>query len=571
MDASKALISQIFSRGRLLEIPFYQRAYVWGEEQWSRLLDDMEFVSKTQRNYFMGSVILKQDVVPTTCIYSDKRIIIDGQQRMTTLMIFLKVMLLLEDNNKLFDRNYRLDDDSIQMVHGHNDVEAFKTVVDHTQKTKIDNTASDSQIIAAYNYFFENIPKKDIDRTAIQQYVQFVCIDLGQDEDEQQVFDTINSLGVRLTTAELLKNYFFNKDNVKEYEENWVKVFEKDNDTKDYWDTEIDAGRMKRTMIDLFFDAYFQMFLYDKSYKVSAEDKIAYSRLDRLANSYKDFINKYCNGDKSIVISQMAAYAKTFYNTFKPEACNTTMPGTAGIERINVIIFGLKNTTLIPYVLYVAANVTDAEETKKIYHVLETYIFRRIVTHATAKNYNNLFLSLISNEVLKADNLHTQLDTTANSTYIPDDKELKRGFHESNLVNLQTKGILYYIESFIRPENSATALLGFNNYSLEHMMPKKWRNNWHACANSDLARARDNKLLTLGNLAIIPQSLNSAIRDSNWATKKAGRGNNNPGLCKCAAGIVTMYDALQKAEWNEKEIDSRADWLYEKAVELWKI
>ena len=54
MEASRALISQIFSRGRLLEIPFYQRAYVWGEEQWARLIDDMEFVTKTKRSYFSG-------------------------------------------------------------------------------------------------------------------------------------------------------------------------------------------------------------------------------------------------------------------------------------------------------------------------------------------------------------------------------------------------------------------------------------------------------------------------------------------------------------------------------------
>ena len=251
MDASKALISQIFSRGRLLEIPFYQRTYVWGEEQWSRLLDDMEFVTKTKRNYFMGSVILKQDTVPSTCVYSDKRIIIDGQQRMTTIMIFLKVLLLLEDNNKLFDRNYRLDDDSIQMVHGHNDIVAFKKVVDHEEKTEIENPDPASQIIAAYNYFLKNIPSRSIDRTAVQQYVQFVCIDLGKEEDEQQVFDTINSLGVRLTTAELLKNYFFNRDNLDEYKKNWIEIFEKDDDAKIYWDTEIETGSLRRPLMPI--------------------------------------------------------------------------------------------------------------------------------------------------------------------------------------------------------------------------------------------------------------------------------------------------------------------------------
>ena len=63
MDAGKVLLNQIFSK-RLLEIPFYQRAYVWKEEQWERLLSDMEFITDTQRPYFMGSVILKQGEAP---------------------------------------------------------------------------------------------------------------------------------------------------------------------------------------------------------------------------------------------------------------------------------------------------------------------------------------------------------------------------------------------------------------------------------------------------------------------------------------------------------------------------
>jgi uncharacterized protein with ParB-like and HNH nuclease domain len=99
----------------------------------------------------------------------------------------------------------------------------------------------------------------ELDRKTIKQNVQFVCIDLLEGEDEQQVFDTINSLGVRLTTAELLKNYFYNKDNVKEYETGWVDVFEKDNDTRSYWEQEIETGRIKRSLIDIFFDAYFQI------------------------------------------------------------------------------------------------------------------------------------------------------------------------------------------------------------------------------------------------------------------------------------------------------------------------
>ena len=76
-------------------------------------------------------------------------------------------------------------------------------------------------------------------------------------------------------------------------------------------------------------------------------------------------------------------------------------------------------------------------------------------------------------------------------------------------------------------------------------------------------------LLTLGNLAIIPQSLNASIRDSSWDAKKTGKGINNPGLAVCAAGLTTIHDALQKDVWDETGIKLRAAWLYEQARSLW--
>ena len=76
--------------------------------------------------------------------------------------------------------------------------------------------------------------------------------------------------------------------------------------------------------------------------------------------------------------------------------------------------------------------------------------------------------------------------------------------------------------------------------------------------------------MTIGNLAIITQSLNASIRDSDWSTKKAGK-KNKPGLNLCAAGLNTLSDALTKEDWNEEEIDARAQWLSEEATKLWKI
>ncbi|MBQ5845862.1 MAG: HNH endonuclease, partial [Selenomonadaceae bacterium] len=197
---------------------------------------------------------------------------------------------------------------------------------------------------------------------------------------------------------------------------------------------------------------------------------------------------------------------------------------------------------------------------------------RRMVVHAPTKNYNNLFTSLILNQVLDARSLQERLAKGNDATtFVPSDDELLNGFKTAKLVNLQTRGILYLLEAGIRSARCSTALLGFNNYSLEHMMPKKWRNNWGHCATETEARQRDSILLTLGNLAIIPQSLNAAIRDSSWAAKKTGKGANNPGLSICAAGLTTIHDALQKEIWNETEINTRAQWLYEQARSLWEI
>lgn len=571
MKAGEILINGIFNGSRLLEVPFYQRAYVWDDEQWDRFLADMEFVTKTKKPYFLGSIIFKSGKTPNTWDhFSDCKIVIDGQQRLTTLMIFFKVLCLKKNENRLFERDFCLEDDTIVLQHGRNDIAAFDKVMRHEKLEEIPNVVPASQIISAFNFFLKKIDPDKLDRNIIKQNVQFVCIDLLDGEDEQQVFDTINSLGVRLTTAELLKNYFYNKDNVQEYEKNWVAIFEKDSETRLYWEQELETGRIKRSLIDIFFDAYFQIFLQDKQYNITAEDKIVYSRVDHLAKSYQDFIEHYCNGDKSVVLGQMAEYAKCFAETFRPEYCNMGLPAAPGIERINVIMFGLKNTTLIPYILYVAKNVENQNELRKIYGILESYLMKRMIVHAPTKNYNNLFTSLILNGVLDAEALKERLNKGNDATtFVPSDDDLMNGFKTAKLVNLQTRGILYLLEAGIRSAKSSTALLGFNNYSLEHMMPKKWRNNWAACSSDELARQRDSMLLTLGNLAIIPQSLNASIRDSSWDAKKAGKGVNNPGLSVCAAGLTTIHDALQKDVWDESGIELRAVWLFEQARSLW--
>lgn len=577
MDAGKVLISQIFSK-RLLEIPFYQRAYVWKEEQWDRLISDMEFVTETRKPYFLGSVILKQGEAPKTWEnFSDRKIVVDGQQRLTTLLILLKVIALKTGKTKSFDNAFRLEDDDeeklgpIALAHGKNDFKAFNLVMDYTTPEKINNVEK-SQIISAFNYFIDKVDTKKIDRNAITQHVQFVCIELSEGEDEQQVFDTINSLGVSLTTAELLKNYFFNKDNIAEYQKYWYNIFESTQEKREYWETEVDVGKKRRAMIDIFFDSYFQIFIQNKKYKVSAEDKIYYSRDNRLAQSYQDFIKKYCYNDKHEILGTLAEYANMFLHMFNTTYCKKCMIYSSVVQRINIIIFGLKNSTLIPYLLFIAKNVPDEAERNKMISILEAYIMRRMVLHITTKNYNRLFTSLILNEVVSLEMLVEYLKESDDTTmYIPSDEDLFRGFNESKLSNLQTKGIIYFIESYKRNGKDSTSLLGFDSYSLEHLMPKKWRNKWGLLDSEEKSKQRDSILLTLGNLAIITQPLNASIRDSKWEDKKTGKNKIDSGLNTCAAGLYTMTNVLCQNEWDENQIRDRAKWLYSQAKEMWRI
>lgn len=562
MEAGKRTINDIFNGNKVLEIPFFQRSYVWGETQWQRFLEDMELVSTENKPYFLGSVILKQKLTSSDNQVGDMRTLIDGQQRLTTLNIFFKVLSLETKKTPSFNRIFKLENDELALCHNHNDIHAFQKVLNLTE---FEDIVDKDNISQAYNFFkqYTNFEKLDWHKILIN--VVFIGIDLGIEEDEQQIFDTINSLGVRLTTAELLKNYFFDKD-IEQYKEFWKSVFEQDDETKEYWDLEITTGRTKRTFIDLFFYSYLQIKIQEKDLNVNSKDKIEFSKVEKLFESYKSLIGNY-QLEKIDVLKEIREYAILFKANFNYDIINQEISSEYGIERINAIIFGLETSTLIPYVLYAIKNIDSETDINKLFEFVESYIMRRIVVKATSKNYNQLFTdSFISNKLLSKEKIQDYLSDNPN--YIPNDEQVKNGFDNSVIVNKQAAGIIYMIESKVRDSpKEATRLLGINKYSLEHLMPKKWRNHWGEI-DSEKEEHRDFKLKTLGNLAIITQSLNASIRDSNWETKQKGK-NNKDGLKRYSAGIETLYRFFN-GEWNESKIEERAQFLYEQAIKIWK-
>ncbi len=371
-------------------------------------------------------------------------------------------------------------------------------------------------------------------------------------------------------SLQLLKNYFFKRDEIDNYNKYWKQIFEKDDETKFYWDREITTGRLKRTFIDLFFYSYLQIKVQEFELKVKADDKIDFSRVEHLFESYKRFIRDY-NLDKTEILEEIKKYALLFKANFNFDVVDNQLTAESGIERINAITFGLDTSTLIPYTLYILKNVEDEYKRNELFAFIESYVMRRMVVKATTKNYNQLFTDrLISNKILSKEQFVQYLESRNDKVnYLPNDTELKQGFENSILINKQTAGIIYLIESKIRNRHKqATGLLGISKYSLEHLMPKKWLNKWNSVSTKEAKDYRNFKLKTLGNLAIITQSLNASIRDSDWTTKKNGSGNKE-GLKHYSGGIETLAPYLDLHEWNETEIKKRSDFLLKKATEIW--
>lgn len=581
MKANDLFLLKVFSTHTVFEIPYYQRAYVWEEENWKRFLEDMENISAIEKPYFIGSLILKQKETETGSEYGDIRVVIDGQQRLTTITIFFKVLSLKRERPQIFNDflitiSDESDEKEISIHHNHIDKEAFNKIVNLTELVdlsvdekgkKID---SPNRIIQLYNYLYKNLDVNKVSSDKVKKNLHFVVIDLGAEENEQQIFDTINSLGVTLTTSELLKNYLFDERNEDKYNKYWKPVFEADEDQKKYWDQIINSGTKKYHLIDLFLYALLTIKVRGEDFSVSTEDKLDYEKVDKLFISYKDFVEKYMARNKDELMKVIFEAAKLFMQNFNPQCKSEAVTSEPGFERVNLMMFALDFTVMLPYVLFVMMY-AEQEERVKIFEYIETFMMRRTIARMETRGYNGLFNDgLITNKVLTAEDLRAYVDKDKDTTYrAAKQEDIKYGIKNIIYINRQALGFLYMLESRLRSDKlAATQLYGIGNYSLEHLLPKKWRQYWAVPADEEIVRQTDFALYTFGNLAIIPGALNTSISNAPWPTKLSGKGNKE-GLLKYAKGLVTLDEYLMLPDWNLDAIHARAKKLYEQVLKTW--
>jgi len=523
---------------------------------------------------------------------SDIRTVIDGQQRLTTIAIFFKVLSLKLNQSWIFENvckclSIEKGQPSMVLAINHNrlDREPFEQIMNLTSPKNLapidkkGNVLLDSsQIINAYQYFLREIDPTILNTNTTQfilDRILLVGIDLTYEEDEQQIFDTINSLGIKLTTSELLKNYLFNENNLNDFNTYWEPIFEKDKDQKEYWDQEVIVGINRPHLIDVFLSALLNMKTHDSRYAVTTEDKIRFARTEKLFESYKEFVKTYMNDDKITLMKEIQEYALIFMENFTPSCGEEALTDEVGLDRLNVMMFSLKMTTMIPYVLYLLVNQKDKNEIKLICEYLESYMMRRMICHQDTRSYNKMFSdTLLTNSVLTIQNLKDFINNKDEGrlTAPVEDEEIKKAINGGvYLINEQNTGVLYMLETRLRSGAfAATTIKGINYYTLEHLMPKKWEQTWDKTNLSDENIAQRNHLLYyLGNLAIIPGKLNTSISNNRWEVKLNGKGNK-PGLKTAASGLLTLDKYLTLSDWNEKEMKNRADDIFNHILTVWK-
>lgn len=376
-------------------------------------------------------------------------------------------------------------------------------------------------------------------------------------DDEQEIFDTINSLGVRLTTGELLKNYIFSAPTIRPlYDTLWEPVFEEDEKQVLFWNKEKTSGRIIRTNIEVLLYCYLVI------------NNKAVVELEKLFKEYKKWLQGKTHQEQINFLEELKDYAAIYYKFPQGTELNE-IEFSQDEERFFHVIESYEITTVYPLVLYIYKRVVDANLRLQLLSILESYLVRRNVCHLTTKNYNNLFIQIIGkldqSQSITVDSLKAVLTNFAEDTNkYPTDAEFKAAFHDEPISNANAREILYCISLFqIAGPKSDIRKLSSNNYSTEHMMPQKWQANWSVSGMDEAGKVkRDKTIKTLGNLTLVTKNLNSSMKNAKWDRKRE--------VLKQYSHLQITTEYISSPNWDETRIGKRAEDLASAALKIWK-
>ncbi len=573
LNANKEKLQSFFQNNIQYEIPFFQRSYVWGQESWEMLWEHLaheveEYKNGTQSEHFIGTIITKQK--KSMNLGENIVELIDGQQRLTTISILLKafettalgelpnlksfIKGLLEFQNVRGENYFRIE-------HSKNDAPYFKAIMGDANLEKLPNP--NNNILKAFEFFCAKTKNlTDLDRNTFLEVllhkVPVISMLLGVNDDEQEIFDTINSLGVRLTTGELLKNHVFKDKQLQPlYDQYWQEVFEQDDTQITFWAKNKTAGRIVRTNMEVLLYCYL---IIESGKEV---------KMERLFKEYKNWLKDSTHQEKVSFLENLRQYA-AIYNNF-PDGKELNEIAFKEVEkRLFLTIEQLEISTMYPLILYFYKEIKDEGERLKALQLLESYLVRRNICKLTTKNYNKLVIQLL-NDLKEVETLTSAVVATIflnfkdDTKRYPSDSEVRAAFYNKVYTNKNARAILFMIalQDADSPYNDILKI-SIHSYSVEHMLPKKWFTHWNRPKLNEAAiKVRDQKLKTIGNLTLITKRLNSKLKNGGWTAKR------NTLLEYSKLPMTTQY--IQLSNWNEGEIEKRATALVTQALKIWTI
>ncbi len=614
---AKAKSLRFLGEGKKLTVPFFQRTYVWNEDNWEELLDSFDNIDTMP---FLGSIILKNI---TKALGPEEKMIIDGQQRLTTITILAKALydslpqsakgpdsgIEADLKNFLFYK-YNASDafyaSHVKIEHSRLDNAAYETVITaglFPGKNAIDCDTinkDSSQIYQCYKYYMDALKNRSVDKLKAlhdamfsEERKVFVLIELEQNDiNEQSIFDTINRAGIRLSTADIIKNNLFKlcldrcgevgeteEDVWKLYDQNWNQLFYADEDSRRHWDDKRIFGNVERTNLEFL--------LYCVAAIKWEKGKDIFSQMDKV---YSDKIEDYSYKQLTDLVEEIYSYGKLFKTWIIDFKANLSAPETMPhfkhtgyVPRLLLILERFGVQMFYPYVLKRMADVDCNFEDETLAHdfgVLESFVVRRRLSGRGVTDYaikcnqmlheeNGLQTALIA-ELVSEDSLINDRAFVLNATYIKNTEVAKI--------------LLFCIELYRRsnPKYDVNALQ--YSYTLEHIMPQKWDTNWSSVpvyaedgsifsgSEEESRLVRSKAVHSLGNMILLKDKLNTSVSNNSFELKVKGNGKykgyQEYATLLLAREIVDEY-ANGQSEWNEKCIHDRLQTLMKDALIIW--
>ena len=544
---------------RQYSIPVYQRNYEWSSEQCEKLFEDILQAHKLNQFHFTGSVVYSLLCRGENKI--DSYIIIDGQQRLTTIYIFIKALIDTAENDyvkevlssKLFNvdkfKQYNIDESSKLKL---KPIKSDNMQLLYLMNNQLDKIEKSSGIYKNYDLFCRLISKaleEDSSLTIERIYdgverLSCAIIELDQEENgqEQEIFERINSTGIPLNLADKIRNF--------------VLMTEVDQDRlyEDYW----------LVMEQLLGNEHLSDFFLDYlNFKLDG--------FTREKEAYDDFklLFKGKNYTNEVMLNELLHYAKqydVFLNGSK-DLGKETNKALLGLRR-------LKQTTIYLFLFDVfddfEADVIDEEELASVLHLLLNYSIRRLICEVGSNSLRGLYKTLYDRAFNRDENKNHYYDSIVSflmqltsKDAIPTDDAFVLALKERNLY--RKNALCKYLLAAI--ENQGKEKLKTESLSIEHIMPqnKNLSKTWQNMLGENWDQVHDRYLHTLGNLTLT--GYNSELGDKPFDVKKDMLENpENP------THITILYsDVLNKEEWTEETIKERANRLTSIILKLFPI